>query len=825
MDLNGRWLASVSTEELRRLAADPDFDDSSWAGAEVPGHWRSNPEFGATDGPVLYRRRFEATRPGPGRRRFLTFDGIFYQGDVWLDGEYLGVTEGYFAPHTFEVTEVLRARTEHVLTVEVACARPTELTSKRNLTGVFQHWDCIDPDWNPGGIWAPVHLDETGPVRITAVKVLCREANAERAVLDIEAALDTVEPCGVLLGTRVTRVPAPAGVAAPGLTDDPDRPEGPVRPNQPDLPEHPDLLDEPVLEEGHDHVLAAGVNIVRWQARIERPDLWWPKALGDQPLHEVLLEARLIPSDNARRPAWGPDDPVGEAPAGKETAGDNTDKTTARDSSADPLTRTGASGNGFAGDGLDVARGSTAPGLDRSSSPEAEEPTAPSDSRRVVTGIRQIRFHNFVATVNGERMFLKGVNCGPTHAALAEVDAEAIARDVELAAAAGLDLIRVHAHISRPELYEAADRTGMLVWQDLPLQWGYGQVRRQAVTQAREAVTLLGHHPSIALWCGHNEPLALDTAHGKPLAASRVARFVAGQVLPTWNKTALDRSIRRALERADPSREVIAHSGVLPHPAWGTDSHFYFGWYHGDERDLPSTLARLPVLARFVSEFGAQAVPDSAGFMHPERWPDLDWEHLEAHHCYQREIFDQRVPPDGFVTFGAWRRATQDYQASLLRHHIETLRRLKYRPTGGFCVFLLADAQPAVTWSLLDHERAPKAGYRAVAAACAPVIVTADRPDASYRPGQRFEVDLHAVSDLRHPLEGVEAQAVLTWPGGRRTWVFQGDLPADSCTRIGHVLQALPPDCPEGDVSLDLTMSWADGKATNKYASRVTAGG
>ncbi len=96
-----------------------------------------------------------------------------------------------------------------------------------------------------------------------------------------------------------------------------------------------------------------------------------------------------------------------------------------------------------------------------------------------------------------------------------------------------------------------------------------------------------------------------------------VARMVAGQVLPSWNKTALDRTIRRALERADGSREVVAHSGVVPHPAWGTDSHFYFGWYHGDERDFPATMGRFPVLARFVSEFGAQAVPETDDFIQP----------------------------------------------------------------------------------------------------------------------------------------------------------------------------------------------------------------
>src|SRR5262249_28713385 len=157
-------------------------------------------------------------------------------------------------------------------------------------------------------------------------------------------------------------------------------------------------------------------------------------------------------------------------------------------------------------------------------------------------------------------------------------------------------------------------RRGMLVWQDLPLQWGYGQVRRQAVAQARRAVSMLGHHPSVAVWCGHNEPFALDVAPGNALAPKPVARLVARRVLPSWNKTALDRSIRRALERADGTRAVVAHSGIVPHPAWGTDSHFYFGWYRGEEREFPGALSRLPVMARFVSEFGAQAVPNSDGF-------------------------------------------------------------------------------------------------------------------------------------------------------------------------------------------------------------------
>jgi beta-mannosidase len=267
-------------------------------------------------------------------------------------------------------------------------------------------------------------------------------------------------------------------------------------------------------------------------------------------------------------------------------------------------------------------------------------------------------------------------------------------------------------------------------------------------------------------------------------AVAAPARFIALQELPTWNKTVLDTSIGRALERADPSRPVVRHSGVLPGPvAAGTDSHLYFGWYHGEERDLPRLLATVPRLARFVGEFGAQAVPSTSAWMEPERWPDLDWDALEAHHALQLDAFARYVPPASFATFDAWAAATQAYQAEVIRYHAETLRRLKYRPCGGFCQFLFADAQPAVSWSVLDHARVPKTGYAALAAACAPVIVVADRPEPSYRAGDVITLDVHVVSDLRRALEGARVIATL----GDETVGWDGDIPADSCVKVGTV--------------------------------------
>ena len=182
------------------------------------------------------------------------------------------------------------------------------------------------------------------------------------------------------------------------------------------------------------------------------------------------------------------------------------------------------------------------------------------------TGLRQVRVRNFVATVNGERLFLKGANYGPTRRALARRAPRSSDRDVTLARQAGLDLLRVHGHMAgrgssttRPtpgDARLAGPPAAVGLWPGPPPGGTPRLVRRSSS---------LGHHPSIAVWCGHNEPLSLeiDGQHDARRPRSSPARS-AGQVLPSWNKTALDRSIRRALERR---RRFPAGGGPLRDPA------------------------------------------------------------------------------------------------------------------------------------------------------------------------------------------------------------------------------------------------------------------
>ena len=67
---------------------------------------------------------------------------------------------------------------------------------------------------------------------------------------------------------------------------------------------------------------------------------------------------------------------------------------------------------------------------------------------------------------------------------------------------------------------------------------------------------------------------------------------------------------------------------------------------------------------------------------------------------------------------------------------------------------------------MLDHERKPKLGYYTLAAACAPVIVVAERPAAHYAPGEAIDLDVHVVSDRRDAMAAVRTTATVRFADG-----------------------------------------------------------
>jgi beta-mannosidase len=241
-------------------------------------------------------------------------------------------------------------------------------------------------------------------------------------------------------------------------------------------------------------------------------------------------------------------------------------------------------------------------------------------------------------------------------------------------------------------------------------------------------------------------------------------------------------------------------------------------------RDFGELLRRWPRLARFVTEFGAQAAPIDAPWLEPERWPHLDWDAAYRHYALQRVFFDRHVPPADHPDYASWAEATQRYQADLVRYHIETLRRLRYRPTGGFAMFCFADSAPGVTWSVLDHERRPKLGYHALARACAPVLVVATWPPEVVRPGDTLALDLHVINDTRDPLDELVLRARLSWGDNTDThhhsWSWAGAVGADDLAFIATLVARVPEV--SGPLELVLELDGAGGVEPARYSITVT---
>ena len=222
----------------------------------------------------------------------------------------------------------------------------------------------------------------------------------------------------------------------------------------------------------------------------------------------------------------------------------------------------------------------------------------PSDSRTVRTGLRQVRMKRLHRHRERRAAVPEGQQPGPHPHGPGRGTPEELERDVVLAREAGLDLLRVHAHITRPELYDAADRHGMLLWQDLPLQWGYAHsVRKQAVRQAASR-RRPARPPPVGGGLVRPQRAAGPRPPSPGIRASGRTRWRSPrrQELPTWNKTVLDRSVGRALEqrRPVPGRWSPTRASGPTRCSGGTDIHLYFGWYQGDERDLPRLLATVP---------------------------------------------------------------------------------------------------------------------------------------------------------------------------------------------------------------------------------------
>ncbi len=154
-----------------------------------------------------------------------------------------------------------------------------------------------------------------------------------------------------------------------------------------------------------------------------------------------------------------------------------------------------------------------------------------SDSETVNVGIRETGSYfdevsgGRVFLVNGQKIFIKGGNWIASDALL-RLSPERYDAEVRMHAEMNMNMIRVWggSMTERPEFYNACDKYGLLVWQDLWISGdGNGRwedpkkkesrERRRAypdnhslfLKSAIDQIKMLRNHPSLYLWCGGNE--------------------------------------------------------------------------------------------------------------------------------------------------------------------------------------------------------------------------------------------------------------------------------------------------------------------------------
>ncbi|MCZ2262732.1 glycoside hydrolase family 2 protein [Isoptericola sp. QY 916] len=331
----------------------------------------------------------------------------------------------------------------------------------------------------------------------------------------------------------------------------------------------------------------------------------------------------------------------------------------------------------------------------------------------------------FLLKVNGETVLVRGANWIPDHAFLTEIDRDRYARRVDDALEANINLLRVWGGgiYESDDLYDLADESGLLVWQDFPFACAaYSEdepMRAEVEAEARENVTRLSPHPSLVIWNGNNENTwgSVDWGWAGRLGGRPWGDLYYRELLPG------------VLAELDPTRPYSPASpysfGDYRHPndeRYGT-MHIWDVW----NREDYSVYARYR--PRFLSEFGFQGPPAWSTLtrvVHDEPLDPFGHQmlvHQKAHLGNAKlERGWQGHLPDP-ATIEDWHWTTQLNQAHAVRFGIEHVRSLTPHNTGAI-VWQLNDNWPVVSWAAVDHDEHRKPLWHALRAAYAPRLAT-----------------------------------------------------------------------------------------------------
>ena len=200
---------------------------------------------------------------------------------------------------------------------------------------------------------------------------------------------------------------------------------------------------------------------------------------------------------------------------------------------------------------------------------------------------------------------------------------EEISEDMRIIAEMGATAVRF-VHYQHPQrAYEEADRLGLLVWTEIPLNSviDTGETfERNVVQQMRELIAQNAHHPSVAVWGLGNEVYEVSDDVLRVLRATQATARAADPSRPT--------SYAHCCQNDDNPKALVADLSAF---------NRYFGWYPDQKGTLGEWArkfhATFPERAFAVGEYGAgagiraqesnPAPPVTTSAWHPEQYQAL----------------------------------------------------------------------------------------------------------------------------------------------------------------------------------------------------------
>jgi beta-mannosidase len=312
---------------------------------------------------------------------------------------------------------------------------------------------------------------------------------------------------------------------------------------------------------------------------------------------------------------------------------------------------------------------------------------------------------SFTLSVNGLPFFARGVNWIPDDAFPVRITKSDYAQRLGQARDANVNLIRVWGGgiYESEDFYDLCDELGLLVWQDFLFACAaYAEeepLRSEVIAEAREAVTRLSAHPSLALWNGNNENIwGYEDWGWKPDVGDR-----------TWGLGYYTEILPAIVAELDPTRPYSPGSpysfsaGAHPNDSTHGTMHIWDVW---NQLDYTAYRRYVP---RFVSEFGFQGPPTWATLtravhddpLTPQSPGVLLHQKADDGNGKLARGLEGHFPPP--TSFEDWHWSTSLNQARAIAFGVDHFR--SWTPICmGAIVWQLNDNWPAVSWAAVDSD-------------------------------------------------------------------------------------------------------------------------